>query len=202
MCHVEPAPPTPRGPPSSGRHSPWWPGHQVLLLHGLCHLEGAERSVMRPCWPGPAGGWGEAHLVDAQHGAPEGAAQPSQLSPQCQQTLGPEGQGRPVELAAEGGCHGVDDHQAGHAPCQQHRHLLPHALQQGVLGAGRPVSTCSEPPVRPALLLSPPGAVTGQACLPPTAPSQALLPASSGTTKADLSPPRLPTPSQGAWRRA
>lgn len=114
----------------------------------------------------PRRGWGEAHLVDAQHGAPEGAAQPPQFSPQCQQTLSPEGQGCPVELRAEGGCHGVDDHQAGHAPCQQHRHLLAHALQQGVLRAGRPVSARSGPPIRPALPLSPPG--------PSVAPSQAL----------------------------
>ena len=91
----------------------------------------------RPPWPRPPRGQRGAHLVDAQHGAPEGAAQPAQLGPQRLQTLGPEGRGRLVELTTERGCHGVDDHQAGHAPRQQHRHLLMHTLQQGVLEAER-----------------------------------------------------------------
>lgn len=89
----------------------------------------------RPPRPRPPHGWRGAHLVDAQHGAPEGAAQPAQLGPQRLQMPGPEGRGRLVELTTERGCHGVDDHQAGHTPRQQHRHLLTHALQQGVLEA-------------------------------------------------------------------
>lgn len=37
---------------------PWRPGHGVLLLYGLRHLEGAERSVTGPRRPGPAGAGG------------------------------------------------------------------------------------------------------------------------------------------------
>lgn len=76
---------------------------------------------------------GGAHLVDAQHRAPERAAQPAQGGPQRLQTPGPGHRGRAIKLAAERGRHGVDDHQAGHPPRQQHRHLLTHTLQQGVL---------------------------------------------------------------------
>ena len=58
-----------------------------------------------------------------------------QLGPQRLQTPGPAGRVCAGKLAAERGCHRVDDQQAGHTPRQQHRHFPTHAVQQGVLEA-------------------------------------------------------------------
>lgn len=196
------------------RCSPLWPRCCALLLCGLCHLERADWGQLQrgphccPPWrewlcPSRAsslrwmprtsavgGGGTGTHLVDAQHRALEGAAQPAQSGPQGLQTPGPGDRGRSIKLTAEWGGHGVDDHQTGHPPRQKHGHLLSHTLQQGVLeaeGGGvtaravgvSPAALCRGTPHTPIpLLLKSGGADStwGQHCdqafLPPWPPAR------------------------------
>lgn len=116
---------------------------QMRVSGGEAPLWWPSRTGLPP--PLPRGA--QAHLVDAEHGAPEGAAQPPQLGPQRLQTPGPAGRVCAGKLAAERGCHRVDDQQAGHTPRQQHRHFPTHAVQQGVLEAGGgAVTACTRGP--------------------------------------------------------
>lgn len=181
---------------SEGRGEPLLPGAgaqsrpRVSLLHALCHLEGRVGVSCRPHAAAPppslrpAPGWG-ARLVDAEHGAPEGTAEPAQCGPQRLQTLGPGRWARPVRLTAERGCHRVDDHQTHHPPRQQHGHLPLHTLQQRVLEAGRGASL-SPPPASP----PPPGAEGPLTSFP----SYSRVPGGSGPSPLQAITPTGPRP--------
>lgn len=153
-------PGSPAAAPCSSVASVTWKGRIRVSSAGSAPNPHPEHGAgWRGCWP--------AHLVNAQHGAPEGAAQPAQLCPQHLQTLGPVGRSRTVKLTAKRGCHRVDDHQAGHAPRQQHRHPLPHAAQQGVLEARGGGCHCQRQRAPPILMSQVPGSLTP----PPLGPS-------------------------------
>lgn len=73
------------------------------------------------------------YLVNAHDGSPEPGAQAVQLCPKGLQVASLESSLGRAELAAEQGGHGVDDHEAHHAPSQQQGQPPRDALLEGVL---------------------------------------------------------------------
>lgn len=141
-----PAPgPSPTPTPTQGPAHPSGPRAESSSMASVTwKVRGGSAAELCPEGPAARAGWA-AHLVDAEHRAPEGLAEPTQGGPQRLQSPGPARGGLPVELAAERGCHGVEDDQAGHAPRQQYGHLLAHTLQQPVLQAQGQAVTSAPP---------------------------------------------------------
>lgn len=169
-----------RPPPCPGPAHPGGPGAVPLSSTTSVTWKATPGSAegRRPRPPRSRRGGGKgAHLVDAQHGAPVGGAQLAQCGPQRLQEPGPGCPGRPLRLTAERGCHRVDDQKAGHSPGQQHRHLLAHTRQQGVLGPREVAFTFHATRISLCLVLRDPrplGAITETWPLPPSAaPRQA-----------------------------